>query len=235
MKYGIPASQGAGIFVFEPARSGKVGLGGWNRGAMAEQLILIRHGEVAEAYRGRYIGRTDIPLSARGRRQAAALAGPLSRFPGARFRTSPLARTRETAEIALGAGRSIDRDEDLREIDFGRWEAMSFAEIAAADPGTVEEWAAMDEGFAFPEGEAIAEFRGRIAAAARRIAADPASAVVAFTHGGVIRFLICHFLSLPDRCHLAFDIAPASLSVLRIDGGRGVLTGLNDRRHLEDL
>jgi broad specificity phosphatase PhoE len=202
---------------------------------MAQQLILIRHGEVAEAYRGRYVGRTDAPLSDRGRRQAAALACPLSRFKGARFWTSPLSRTRETAEIALGGAETVEKDEALREVDFGRWETLSFAEIAAADPGIVEKWAAMDESFAFPEGEAIAQFKGRIAAAALRIAADPAPAIVAFTHGGVIRFLICHFLGLADRHHLAFDIGPASLSELRIDGGRGVLTGLNDRRHLEDL
>lgn len=200
---------------------------------MADRLMLIRHGEVEEKYRGRYVGRTDAPLSARGRRQAAALAGPLARLEEARFLASPLARTGETAQIALGAGRSIETDEALREIDFGRWEKMSFAEIAAADPETVGKWAALDEDFSFPGGEAIAQFQGRIAAAARRIAADPAPAIVAFTHGGVIRFLICHFLGLADRHHLAFDIGPASISELRIEGGQGVLTLLNDRHHLE--
>ncbi|MEK7826204.1 MAG: histidine phosphatase family protein, partial [Thermodesulfobacteriota bacterium] len=66
-----------------------------------------------------------------------------------------------------------------------------------------------------------------------RIAADPAGAAVVVTHGGVIRFLICHFLGLPDRAHLLFDVQPASISEIRIDGGKGVLTLLNERRHLE--
>jgi len=124
-------------------------------------------------------------------------------------------------------------DDNLREINFGRWEGMSFEEIAAADPAVVDRWAALDDAFAFPEGEGIKAFQERIRAAAERIAADPAGTVVVFTHGGVIRFLICHFLGLPDRHHLLFDVRPASVSEIRIEGGKGILTLLNDRHHLE--
>ena len=200
---------------------------------MANQLILIRHGDLGDRYRGRYVGRTDAPLSAEGKRQAATLTGPVARLNGAHFLASPLRRTRETAEIALGTDRRFEIDENLREIDFGRWEGMSFAEIAAADPAAVDRWAALDDAFAFPEGEGIKAFQERIRAAAERIAADPAGTVVVFVHGGVIRFLICHFLGLPDRHHLLFDIRPASLSEIQIEGGKGVLTLLNDRHHLE--
>lgn len=200
---------------------------------MAKRLIFIRHGDLGNRWCGRYVGRTDPPLSAEGRRQAAVLAGPVARLNGARFLASPLCRTRETAEIALGADRRFEIDENLREIDFGRWEGMNFAEIAAADPVAADRWAALEDAFAFPEGEGIANFRERIRAAAERIIAKPAGTVVLFAHGGVIRFLICRFLGLPDRHHLLFDIRPASLSEIRIDGGCGVLTRLNDRHHLE--
>ncbi|MCX5819376.1 MAG: histidine phosphatase family protein [Deltaproteobacteria bacterium] len=179
------------------------------------------------------MGRTDAPLSAEGRRQASDLAGSLARLNGSHFLASPLRRTRETAEITLGADRAFEIDENLREIDFGRWEGMSFAEIAAADPAAVDRWAALDRDFTFPDGEGIRAFRERIGAAAERIATIPAGTVVLFAHGGVIRFLICHFLGLPDRHHLLFDIRPASISEIRIDGGGGVLTRLNDRHHLE--
>lgn len=200
---------------------------------MAERLILIRHGDLGARRRGRYIGRTDAPLSAEGRRQASALAGPLARLNGASLLVSPLRRTRETAAIALGRGANFTVDSDLREIDFGRWEGMGFAEILAADPAAVDRWAAMAEDFTFPDGENIGNFRTRIGAAAGRIAADPAGTAVVVTHGGVIRFLICHFLGLPDRAHLLFDVQPASISEIRIDGGKGVLTLLNERRHME--
>jgi alpha-ribazole phosphatase len=201
---------------------------------MANQLILIRHGDLGDRCRGRYIGRTDAPLSAEGRLQAAALARPLARLTGAFFLTSPLRRTRETAGIALGADQSLEIDANLREIDFGRWEGMSFAEIAAADPAAVDRWAALDADFTFPDGEGIANFRERIRAAADRVIAEPAGTVLLFAHGGVIRFLICHLLGLPDRHHLLFGVRPASITEIRIDGGKGVLVRLNDRHHLED-
>jgi alpha-ribazole phosphatase len=198
---------------------------------MANQLVLVRHGDHC---RGRYVGRTDQALSAKGRLQAAALAGPLARLKGARFLSGPLCRTRETAEIAMGADGRFAIDENLREIDFGRWEGMSFAEIAVAYPAAVDRWAALAEDFAFPGGESIGDFHKRIGAAVGRIAADSAGTVVVFTHGGVIRFLICRLLGLPDRHHLLFDVRPASISEIRIDGGKGVLTLLNNRNHLEN-
>jgi alpha-ribazole phosphatase len=200
---------------------------------MADRLILIRHGDLGESCRGRYIGRTDAALSAEGRRQAAALAAPLARVGGALFFSSPLLRTRETAEIALGAGRGYEIDDNLREIDFGRWEKMSFAEIVAADPAAVNRWAELEEEFGFPDGEAIARFRARIRAAAERAIRAPSGTVVLFAHGGVIRFFICHLLGLPDRHHLLFEIGPASISEIRVEGGRGGLSRLNDRCHLE--
>jgi alpha-ribazole phosphatase len=219
MKYGIPTSKGAGIFF---------GL------TMKKRVILIRHGDLGETRRGLYIGRTDVSLSEGGRRQAAALAGELGRLSGAHLLCSPLLRTRETAEIALGAPDACDIDPDLREIDFGRWEGIGFAEIAAADPAAVERWAALDEAFAFPGGERIGDFRKRIGAVAGRMAADPAGTVVAFTHGGVIRFLICRFLGLEDRHYLLFDVRPGSLCELLLEGERGILIRLNARCHPED-
>ncbi len=208
---------------------------------MSERLLMIRHGESEDRYKGRYIGKTDAALSAVGQKQAAALAAPLSRFGGASFFSSPLGRARQTAELATGGNRRLESDANLREIDFGLWEGMSFEEIAAAYPAQVVKWAARGEDFTFPEGESTEDFRKRIETAADRIVSDPAGTTVVFTHGGVIRFLICHFLGLPERFHLSFDIKPASLSEILIFAGKakpddhkGVLTRLNDRHHLEE-
>jgi alpha-ribazole phosphatase len=202
---------------------------------MARRLILIRHGDLGEGCRGRYIGGTDAPLSHEGRRQAAALAKELGQLGGARIFCSPLLRTRETAGIALGADGAFAIDDDLREISFGRWESMHFAQIAAADPAAVEEWATLDEDFVFPGGEGIGAFRKRIGAAAGRIVTDPAETVVAVTHGGVIRLIICLLLGLDYRHYLLFDVRPGSISEITVEGGKGVLTRLNDRHHLEGI
>jgi broad specificity phosphatase PhoE len=201
---------------------------------MTKRVILIRHGDLGEGCRGRYIGRSDVSLSEEGKRQAAALSGELGRLNGAHLLCSPLLRTRQTAEIALGAADVCDVDSDLREIDFGRWEGMGFSEIAASDPDAVERWAALDGDFAFPGGEGLRDFGKRIDAVAGRITADPAETVVAFTHGGVIRYLICRFLGLEDRHFLLFDIRPGSLTEIGIEGGKGVLTHLDNHCRLEN-
>jgi len=200
--------------------------------AMAQRLILVRHGAIVEGYKDRYIGRTDLPLSTEGERQAAALGQVLRRWPGAHLLCSPLLRCRRSAEIALDGRGEWLIDADLREIDFGLWEGMTFAEIAAGYPAAVERWAALEEDLAFPGGEGIAAFQARVAATAVRIAADPAETVVAVTHGGVIRTLICHFLGIGVKHYLSFDVGTATLSEIRIGDGQGVLSRLNDRCHL---
>jgi probable phosphoglycerate mutase len=106
-------------------------------------LILARHGNTFEAgEEARWVGaRSDLPLTAKGREQAAAIGAAL-REAGlipARTVAGPLKRTRETATIALEAAgaapASVEIDERLREIDYGAWEGKSTAEIRQAGGG----------------------------------------------------------------------------------------------------
>jgi broad specificity phosphatase PhoE len=222
MKYGIPwPDAGRGIFVF--------------RGnTMAGKVLLIRHGNTGSQYEGRFLGRTDVPLSPEGRLQSSLLAKPLQKEAAAAYIASPSRRTCETAQAALAWGAlAPDLDPDLREIDFGAWEGKTFAEIHAADPEAVAGWAAYKPEFAFPGGEWIADFLKRVRKAGNRIAACPAETVAVFTHAGVIRSLICHYLGLDSRNYLCFDVKPASLTTIMLFDGKGVLTGLNDLCHIE--
>jgi alpha-ribazole phosphatase len=201
---------------------------------MPEELILIRHGEVGEEHRGVFIGKTDVPLSSKGKRQADRLRMYLESRPRAVILSSPLRRCMETAEIAAEPlGLRVEVDEDLCEIDFGRWECLSFDEIAAANAGAVEGWARYDRDFAFPGGERIGDFLDRISRVGNRLVSHGAESAIAFTHGGVIRALICHFLKLAPRNYLLFEVSPASVTSIRLFKEGGVLTGLNMRCHLE--
>jgi alpha-ribazole phosphatase/probable phosphoglycerate mutase len=142
-------------------------------------------------------------------------------------------RTVETAAIATSTSELLmENDPDLREIDFGRWEALTFQEICDLDQAHVDRWAAYGDDFAFPGGESLCDFHARIRRVADRIARDPADVVCAFTHGGVIRTLICHYLGLEPRNYLMFDVRTASVTTLSLYDGKGVLTGLNDCCHL---
>jgi len=197
---------------------------------MACQLLLIRHANIAPQYAGRYVGSTDVPAEPHGLQQARELAKLVrSRRPGRCF-CSPLVRARQTAEVICeSTDLRAQVDDDLREVDFGQWEGKTFDEIAAENPETVDRWADFSEDFAFPGGESVGSFLARIGRAARRLADDSADVVLAVTHAGVIRGMICHLLGLPSRHYLLFAVRHATCTTISLADGKGVLSGLNEQ------
>lgn len=191
------------------------------------QLLLVRHGAIDDHAAGRYIGALDRPLSPSGQAQARRLA---SLLPGEidRCLCSPMLRARQTAELAL-AGHACPTEflDSLREIDFGRWEGLTFAEIVARDPGLVDEWQREALAFQFPGGEQTRHFWQRVGQALQVISSIPAERVLVVSHGGVIRAMLCSLLGLPFDRYLAFAVQPAALTVLEVQGQGGVLQGFN--------
>jgi alpha-ribazole phosphatase len=202
---------------------------------MCVNLTLIRHGKVGDEYRGTFLGKTDVPLAIAGRRQAERLREYVTVQEGSLILSSPLQRCRETARItAQGLHLPIQFDDDLREVDFGRWEGLTFEEITAGDGGAIAGWARFDRDFTFPDGERIGDFLDRVARAGERLAALDCESAIVFTHGGVIRALICHFLKLDPRNYLLFEIGPASVTTIRLFENGGILTGLNNFFNFEE-
>lgn len=196
------------------------------------EVLLIRHGEIGEQYCGRYVGRMDPPLSTMGIEHAVALRRHADLAGVGLCLSSPSLRARQTA---AAAGLDTEIDDDLREIDFGRWEGLSFSEIAAADPEAVERWARLDPDFRFPGGESLQEFRERVRRVAQRIETGSPRRICVLTHGGIIRALLCHWLGLPPEAHLLLDVRPASLTRVRLSGSRGTLCGFNDLCHTAEV
>jgi alpha-ribazole phosphatase len=209
---------------------------------MAKTLILVRHGDVEGSRPGMLLGRTELSLSEAGRDQAAATGSLLVGLAVDRFLCSPLARARETADILADQlfiatpAVKLEVDPNLREMDFGEWEGLTYAEAENQDPARAHEWSEFAADFAFPGGESLEAFAARVVRAAKALAGleqwtgggvgKDASTVLAVTHGGVIRALICYFLGLQLRNYLLFDVGPGSVTTLRLWQGRGVLTGL---------
>jgi broad specificity phosphatase PhoE len=178
--------------------------------------------------RDRFVGRTDIPLAPEGEDQARALGSLLAALRPGRCVASPLMRARETARLlAEPIGLTVETDPDLQEVDFGAWEGKTFQEVRTADAAAVERWASLSADFGFPGGESLERFSARVRGAADRLASHPSDVVLAVTHGGVIRALLCHLLGLPFQHSFCFDLPYASLTTLDLFGGHGVLTGLN--------
>ena len=195
-------------------------------GQRLKTIYLLRHGDIDG--RGRYIGSSDLPLSELGHRQVLALAPSLAHTPIDAVLCSPMRRCRETWEsLSLPSPGRLCAN--LREVDFGRWEGLSFAEIAAADSGLVDRWASGDPSFAFPGGEALSDFRQRVTAAWVMLRGVDGESLLVISHGGVIRHLLCLALGLSWEKHLLFEIGLASCTTLALYSAGAVLTGLNHR------
>lgn len=193
-----------------------------------KELFLIRHGRSLYAEE-RYIGRTDTPLTEQGVAQANRVCSQLSRLPVDALYCSPALRVRETLQPLLDKDPALQVVvlPELQEIDFGKWEGLSFDEIQAKSPQLVTEWASGNRDFAFPEGESLELFWQRVCQAGDRVLAGPEKRVAVVTHGGVIRYLLCHYLGLPPEKHRSFRIDLGSMTTLTFSEGFSVLKGLN--------
>src|SRR5690349_15002430 len=99
----------------------------------ATVLFLLRHGETEWARTGQHTGRTDIPLTEKGRTQATALKGLFNKLHFNAVLSSPLQRAQDTARIA-GLS-SVNVDQNLAEFDYGDYEGLTTTEIRKHVPG----------------------------------------------------------------------------------------------------
>jgi probable phosphoglycerate mutase len=152
------------------------------------RLAMLRHGETVGNSSLRFHGSADVALSDAGRVQMREAARALREAVFDLVVASPLRRSWEAARIVAGAT-PVRIEEGLREIDFGRWEGLTDAEIAARDPVLHREWRERAPGFEYPGGELRAEFRGRVMRAFERIDASGADGALVVAHKGVIRTL----------------------------------------------
>src|SRR5213075_2245867 len=97
-------------------------------------VYLARHGETAWTISGQHTGRTDLPLTERGERNAVRLGERLRGLTFARVLTSPLQRARRTCELA-GFGDRAEADADLVEWNYGDFEGKTTPEILRQRPG----------------------------------------------------------------------------------------------------
>ncbi|MCV2393147.1 histidine phosphatase family protein [Actinotalea sp. M2MS4P-6] len=174
-------------------------------------LVLVRHGETAWSSSGRHTGRTDVPLTATGRRQATALAHRLADLRPVLVVASPLARARETAALAGFDARIDDR---LVEWDYGGYEGLTTPEIRERRG---DDWTLFRHGVvpgATP-GESLEDVAARAAAVLTAIVpALGEGDVVLVAHGHLLRVLATRWLHLPPEAGAALVLTAASVSRL---------------------
>jgi len=170
------------------------------------RIWLARHGETEWSRTGQHTGRTDLPLTGAGEREAASLA---ARLAGRRFSlvlSSPLLRAWDTCRLA-GFGDVAERCDDLQEWDYGDLEGLTAGEIRRDRP----DWTIWTG--EVPGGE-TAEAVGRRAARAIDRASAAGGDVLLFSHGHLLRVLGAVWLGLSAREGRIFALDTASLSLL---------------------
>jgi probable phosphoglycerate mutase len=182
----------------------------------------VRHGETEWARLGRHTGRTDIPLTGRGREEARSLATRLAGHEFSVVLSSPLSRALETARLAGFADR-VETTDDLLEWDYGADEGRTTQQIRVDRPG----WTIWGDG---PnDGETIRDVSRRVERVIARVRALPDGVnVLAFAHGHVLRVLGARWLGLPGASGRLFALSTATLSILGWERDAPVVERWND-------
>jgi len=203
------------------------------------RLFLVRHGETALSAAQRFSGSTGVDLSDEGRRQVQCLADRLAGVPFQSIYTSPLSRTRETAEIlAARVGGAVRVRDGLREIDHGRWEGLTEGEVKARYPSEYEAWLADPFSFAPEEGESGLGVLARALPVVREIVlGNPTGSVLVVSHKATLRLLLASLLGIDPRGYRArLEQAPGCLNVLDFAGpAQARLVLFNDVSHYMPL
>jgi len=152
-------------------------------------LVAVRHAEVVEPARGRWLGAgSDPDADPRALRalrpRLRELAG---RHPPTRILASPARRARQTAALL---GRPVEVDRRLAERHFGDWEGRSVDEcLASVDP----RWLSSPERYVdlpVPGAEPAGAVISRVAALWRERAPSAEERLWVVAHGGSLRALV---------------------------------------------
>ncbi|MBS4007287.1 MAG: histidine phosphatase family protein [Clostridium sp.] len=199
------------------------------------KLIWIRHGETAWNREFRLQGKSDVELSAKGRRQAECLANSFSEKPDRIF-TSSLKRA-QTFSLPLAARFALLPTvlPELREMSFGCWEGMRYADMDREMQLLFEKWCADPVKNCPPGGETGRSLVKRVRKAVEIIMAEAAATetVILVTHGGVIRVAVAMLMGMAPACAARIQIDAASVTVLEYLSGNWRLIRLNDTCHLQ--
>ncbi len=204
--------------------------------AAPTRMYLLRHGLTAHTPERRFSGRNDLSLTEDGRAQIERAAARLAGYGSiTAVHSSPLVRTRETAQIVGDALHlPIDIDDDLVELDFGDLEGLTAHEAHSAYSDQLSAFRDSPD-VAAPGGESVSRVKERMDRFVARMCAEHEGRDVAVvTHLMPIKVLLCLALDVALSTVNRIFLAPASLSIIEWSAdGSGIVMLVNDTTHWE--
>jgi len=189
---------------------------------MSRTLYFVRHGQTSWNAQKRLLGHKDIQLDDTGRTEATdagiCLRWLNEHFAGLDFIAGPLGRTRETMEImretvGLEPG-SYQLDEGFKEVDYGRWEGLTWSQVRERDPAGFHSKDADPWRYTMPDGESYEAAAERVRAALTRITHNS----VIVSHGGICRTILVLVGGVDSRLAPTLAIPQNKILVLRDSG-----------------
>lgn len=188
------------------------------------KIFLLRHGETAyNADNNRYCGRTDIPLTEKGVKQAEEVKRQLEGIEFTAVYSSPLQRASKTAKIA--SGKDPVKDERLIEADFGTWEAKTKEEFIAENESLWLDWMHNPAIYrAGGTGETGAEIVARVDDFFQSLQQTYSEGnIMVVAHNGINRLFMAHKLGMPLKNYRQLVQQNSSITCFTLDKN-GTLT-----------
>jgi broad specificity phosphatase PhoE len=194
-------------------------------------IWLVRHGETQWTVEQRFNGRRNLPLTDVGREYCQRLAVQLATQPLDAIISSPLLRSKETAEIlARPHELAVKIDERLAEMDYGIWEGLTYEEAQSLDRELYSRWESDPAIVAPPGGESGEQVAARVVTAFGDILNQyRQQQVLIVAHKTVNRILLCHILDLPiSDYRRSVSQGPCALNRIEIQVNGRILVGLSE-------
>ena len=200
------------------------------------KILIVRHGQTVFNSTRRFCGVTDIDMIPAGYRQIEKVSDRLAKQKIDAVYCSDLKRALVSAEIITqGRKLKIKAVTELREMNYGQCETLSWEEISRDYPDVTVDMVKRSLDLNFPEGESLNDLAVRITKFAEVLKQCPAEqTVLVVGHSGPLGVLICTLLEIGIKAFWRFYIDNASLSIVNIYPHFAILNLLNDVSHLSE-
>ena len=191
------------------------------------KLILIRHGQTDMNKDQLYYGRLDVPINETGKEQAENTRKNLVELEidYDKIYSSPMKRAYETAEIVNYKNLEIEKDDELREMDFGIFEGLSYKEIMKKYPEEMEKLKKDWKTYSYVTGENPFMLQKRALKFLEKIDKNKNNMVV--THWGIICTLLSFLFSSELEGYWKYQVKNGGIVIIEFSDGYPILCGFN--------
>ena len=203
------------------------------------QIVLVRHGATDWNLQGRCQGSADRDLSEVGVRQAEQTASLFSREKIHAIYSSNLRRARQTAElISQPHNLPVRIENDVRELDHGELEGLTFNEIKDNYADFLVRWRSEPAELRVPGGERLADVAARAWNGLSQIVERhlEGERILVVSHNFPILGIVCRVTGTHLNDYRTFHLNPCSVTRLNHDAAGGwYVTHVNSREYTPPL